>query len=71
MLRDCVSNDVWQNSFIAVNMHPDYRIGFDEWIKKISPAVTSADKFEEEGDVDLASLLPRAWIETDEQKKSN
>ena len=69
MLRDCGASDVWTNSFIAVNMHPDYRVGYDEWMQKISPAVASADKFETEGDVDLAELLPKAWKETDEQKK--
>ena len=71
MLRDCAETDVWQNSFIAVNMHPDCRVGFDEWIQKISPAVASADKFEEEGEVDLAELLPRAWREIEEEKKSS
>ena len=70
MLRDCSASDVWTNSFIAVNMHPDYRIGYEEWMQKISPAVASADKFETEGEVNYAELLPKAWKETEEQKKS-
>ena len=51
-------------------MHPDYRVDFDEWMRKIAPAVRCADKFETEGEVNLAELLPRAWKETDEEKKS-
>ena len=49
-------------------MHPDYRVGYDEWMQKISPAVASADKFETEGEVNYAELLPKAWKETEEQK---
>jgi len=69
MLRDCAQSNVWQNSFIAVNMHPDYRLDFQEWIQKISPAVAAADKFEKET-IDLAELLPRAWQDTPETQKS-
>ena len=70
MLRDCAASDAWQNSFIAVNMHPDYRVDIEEWLQKIAPAVTSADKFEEEGDIDIAKLLPKAWTGTPEEKKN-
>ena len=68
MLRDCAASDVWQNSFIAVNMHPDYRLSIEDWLKKITPAVLGADKFEKEN-IDLAEMLPKAWIETKEEKK--
>ena len=39
MLRDCRDSNVWENSFVAVNMHPDHRVSFDDWVKKIAPFV--------------------------------
>ena len=70
MLRDCAATNVWQNSFIAVNMHPDYRLNLQDWLKKISPAVLGADKFEQEN-IDLSEMLPRAWKDTSEEKKNS
>ena len=69
MLRDCAASDVWQNSFIAVNMHPDYRLSIDDWLEKISPAVQAADKYEKE-EIQLHELLPKAWTETPLEKKN-
>ena len=69
MLRDCASSNVWQNSFIAVNMHPDYRLDLDDWLHKIAPAVNAADKFEKE-EINLSELLPKQWTETKEDTKS-
>jgi hypothetical protein len=63
MLRDCTNSNVWQNSFIAVNMHPWHRIGVEDWIQKISPFVNAADKFEAEV-VDEVALLPSHWRKT-------
>jgi hypothetical protein len=60
MLRDCASSQVWQNSFLAVNMHPWYRISLDDWLEKISTFVEAADKFETEV-IDVQMLLPSAW----------
>ena len=70
MLRDCAASNVWQNSFIAVNMHPNYRLDLQSWLKKIHPAVLSADKFEQEH-IDLAEMLPKAWKETSVKKKDS
>ena len=30
MLSDCKKSRVWENSFIAVNMHPGYRVSFQD-----------------------------------------
>ena len=68
MLRDCSNSNVWQNSFIAVNMHPEYRLDLDDWLKKIAPAVNASDKFEKEN-VNLSDMLPKQWKETDETTK--
>ena len=62
MLRDCEDINVWEASFVAVNMHPVHRISFDDWMEKISPFVKAAEKFEEEV-VDLTDLLPKSWLQ--------
>ena len=61
MLRDCDSSNVWEASFIAVNMHPLHRISFEDWLDKISGFVRAADKFEEEV-IDVTELLPKSWL---------
>ena len=60
MLRDCRDSNVWENSFVAVNMHPDHRVSFDDWVQKIAPFVKAADKFEAEV-VDEFAMLPAEW----------
>ena len=61
MLRDCTESKVWEASFLAVNMHPNARIGVEEWLRKISGFVVAAEKFEDEV-IDVAELLPRSWL---------
>ena len=63
MLRDAAASNVWQNSFLAVNMHPHYRIGLNDWLDKIAPFVRAADKFEDE-EIDERALLPKEWTRT-------
>lgn len=62
MLRDCTDSNVWESSFIAVNMHPLHRIPFEDWMQKISPFVKAAEKFEDEV-IDLTELLPKSWVQ--------
>ena len=62
MLRDCDSSNVWESSFIAVNMHPLHRISFDDWMKKITSYVEAAKKFDPEV-IDVTELLPKSWCE--------
>ena len=61
MLRDCSSRPLWESSFIAVNMHPEHRMGIEDWLDKIQADVVAADKFEREDLEDLESLLPPTW----------
>ena len=68
MIRDCDSRDVWESSFIAVNMHPHHRVNLEDWLEKIAPDVRAAAKFEKEH-VDYNSLLPRVWKEQSEVKR--
>lgn len=60
MLRDCSQSNVWENSFVAVNMHPHYRVPFCQWLEKIAPFVNAAAKFERE-EVDERAMLPADW----------
>ena len=34
-----ISDKVWTDSIVAVNLHPHHRMTFPDWIKKISPSV--------------------------------
>ena len=63
MLRDCNTSNVWESSFISVNMHPLHRISFDDWLCKINNFVQAADKYEQEV-VDVTELLPKCWLKT-------
>ena len=60
VLRECACKPHWENSFIAVNMHPWHRLPIDEWLCKIKHDVLAADKFEKEV-LDLKKLLPKPW----------
>ena len=62
MLRDCDSSNVWESSFIVVNMHPLHRISFDDWMQKITGYVEAAEKFDPEV-IDVTELLPKSWCE--------
>ena len=60
VLRNCAKSRVWENSFVAVNMHPHHRVSFAEWVPKIAPFIGAAEKFEQEV-IDDAALLPAEW----------
>lgn len=61
MLRDCDASNVWESSFLVVNMYPGHRIGFEDWLKKISGFVEAAEKFDTEV-IDVTELLPKSWL---------
>ena len=65
MLRDCEQSRAWENSFISCNLHPTYRLPFEEWIQKdrVAHFVVAADKFEKE-QIDEWELLPAEWKRT-------
>ena len=69
MLRDCDASNVWESSFMAVNMHPLHRIGVEDWIAKINNFVRTADKFADEEVLDLSALLPAGWLKVAEPKR--
>ena len=68
MLRDCDSSNVWEASFVAVNMHPLCRISFEDWIQKIQGFVDAADKFEDE-EIDVREMFPKCWLQVPLQQR--
>ena len=68
MLRDCDSSNVWEASFIAVNMHPHHRVSFDDWMDRIRGFTRAAEKFDEEV-IDLSAMLPKLWLHTPLRKR--
>ena len=37
--------EIWEGSFIAVNLHPNHQVPFEEWCKKIAPFMQASDSF--------------------------
>lgn len=63
MLRDCDQSNVWESSFIAVNMHPHHRISLEDWLDKIAGFTRASEKFDDEV-IDLSVMLPKVWLQT-------
>ena len=55
--------EIWINSAIAVNLHPEHRLPFPEWCKKIAPLMTASDSFDlvVQNNTDPYHLLPLLW----------
>ena len=50
----------WINSFIRVNLHPDHRLSFLDWIKKIESQVVAGESFFKRR-TSLYDILPKFW----------
>ena len=50
----------WINSFIRVNLHPDHRLSFVDWIKKIESQVVAGESFFK-CRTSLYDILPQFW----------
>lgn len=65
---------IWINSFIAVNLHPKFRLSFEDWCKKIEPHMQASDLFKlvTQDNVDEYTLLPAMWqaMLPEEKKKA-
>jgi hypothetical protein len=53
----------WKRSAIRVNMHPNHRLSFEDWIQSLTKrgVLQSGDNFKFEGAVDKYYLLPAFW----------
>ena len=50
----------WINSFIRVNLHPDHRLSFLDWIKKIESQVVAGESFFKRR-TSLYDILTKFW----------
>ena len=51
----------WETSFKKTNLHPNHRLCFEDWIKKIAPKLQGSLEFKSEYVVDKFNLLPSFW----------
>merc|ERR1712232_1151962 len=54
------TRQAWIDSFKRVNLHPDYRMGFAEWIKKMETQVVAGESFFKRRS-SLYDILPQFW----------
>ena len=54
------TKDAWIKSFIRVNLHPDYRLSFVDWIKKIETQIVAGESFFK-CRTSLYDILPQFW----------
>ena len=67
--------EIWEGSFVAVNLHPLKQIPFPEWCKKIEPFMQASDGYDlftrDDGNIDLYKLLPILWQTMSTEQKTN
>lgn len=57
--------NVWIDSFKAVNMHPDHRLDVEGWLKKISDFLARGSAYADEGKILPADVLPEWYVPVD------
>jgi hypothetical protein len=55
-----VNKSAWVSSFIKVNLHPDHRVDFTEWLLKIDSAITTGEQFFK-GRTSFYDAMPAFW----------
>ena len=54
--------DIWEKSFISVNLHPHHRVPFEDWIEKISNVVTTGEKnYMRTNEASYFDAMPALW----------
>ena len=58
-----VSSNVWINSFVRVNLHPKYRLSFEDWVKKLESkgVLASGRMFYDDNTFGLYDAMPAFW----------
>jgi hypothetical protein len=56
-----VSPPIWIASFKKVNLHPDHRISFIDWIKKIDEKVEAGEHFFSKHNSSCFLAMPSSW----------
>ena len=63
---------IWVKSFRKVNLHPDYRVSFKEWLKKIDSHVTTGDTaYTRSNEDSIYDAMPAFWkaMKVEERQK--
>ncbi len=56
-----VKRESWIQSFRKVNLHPDFRVWFHEWLQKIQEKIETGERFFKEHANSLFDALPAVW----------
>jgi hypothetical protein len=56
-----VPSKTWVESFVAVNLHPDGRILFEEWLKKIDSKIQTGERFFKVRNRSLFDAMSALW----------
>jgi hypothetical protein len=56
-----VKSESWINSFKKVNLHPDFRIPFSEWLQKIKEKIETGERFFKERLNTIFDAMPALW----------
>jgi hypothetical protein len=56
-----VKKESWIQSFRKVNLHPDFRVSFHEWLQKIQEKIETGERFFKERANSLFDALPAVW----------
>jgi hypothetical protein len=56
-----VPSKTWVESFVAVNLHPDRRIPFEEWLKEIDSKIQTGERFFKVRNRSLFDAMPALW----------
>jgi hypothetical protein len=56
-----VPSKTWVESFVGVNLHPDRRIPFEEWLKKIDSKIQIGERFFKVRNRSLFDAMPALW----------
>jgi hypothetical protein len=59
-----VPKEKWIESHIKVNMHPDHRVGLEEWLKRIDNAIETGERFFKERINDIYNAMPSFFEES-------
>jgi hypothetical protein len=55
-----IKKEVWIESFKKVNLHPKFRMNFNDWLKKIDSQIMTGEKFFK-GRTSLYDAMPTLW----------
>ena len=56
-----VDPKVWENSFVKVNLHPDHRVPFVDWLKRIDSKIETGERFFTKHNSSLYNAMPALW----------